>query len=100
MDEKRFPPPDDEVGYREAAPPASERPEPEAHPSARHVLASRPDDPDLALQKAAIEDTVAKQNARVAEVEAQQQRVRRVGRVLVAVAVAGALVLLEWLFTR
>ena len=80
MDEKRFPPPGNEVGYREAAPPVARGPEPEptaAEPvPRRHVIASRPDEPDLALQKAATEDIARKQEERLARDEAWRRKMR------------------------
>jgi hypothetical protein len=82
VNEKRFPPPGNEVGYRDAAPPVAHEPEPPAdslEPARRHVIASRPDDPELALSKAATEDIARRQNARLARYEAW----RRQGRPLV-----------------
>ena len=60
MSEPRFPPPHGEepVGYREAGAPVSDEkpelpiPSGEPLPRGKRVVASRPDDPDIALAKA------------------------------------------------
>lgn len=96
VDEKRFPPPGNEVGYREPAPPAARAPEPTAaEPVARrHVVASRPDEPDLALQKAATEDIARKQEERLARDEAWRRKMRPI---IILVYVAGAVI---WTIVR
>lgn len=78
-DEKRFPQPRDEVGYREPTAPSlldavPRVPEP-ARPQPRHVIVTRPDEPELARSKAAMEDPrVHEQDARVAAREAAERR--------------------------
>ena len=96
MDEKRFPPPGNEVGYREAAPPVAPSPEPTAAEPVprRHVVASRPDEPDLAIQKAATEDIARKQEERLARDEAWRRKMRPV---IILVYVAGAVI---WVVVR
>ena len=91
VDEKRFPPPGNEVGYREPAPPAVREPEPTAAEPVvrRHVVASRPDEPDVALQKAATEDIARKQEERLARAEARRRKVRPI---IIIVYVAGAVI--------
>ncbi len=88
MSEKRFPPPGNEVGYREAALPITTPHEPDAPalPQHRPVIASRPDDPDVALRKASIDPIqIRRQDERVARRLAAQ---RRAGFVMLAVFIA------------
>jgi hypothetical protein len=77
-DEKRFPPPGNEVGYREAAPQIVVEPTAqEVPPAKKRVVATLANDPEVALRHASVEDVVAKQNAELAEREARIARSRR-----------------------
>ena len=89
MSEKRFPPPRNEAGYRDAAPPL-EVDEPTAPEAARtHVVATRPDDPDVARRKAAREDpAIREQDARVAAREAEARRATWMGLLFAAILIA------------
>ena len=100
MDEKRFPPPGNQAGYREAAPHVADDPPPPDAPIVRHhVVASRPSDPDLAIQRAATEEIAAKQEARIAASERKQRREMTL-RVLGIVALLLAIYLFSWLTHR
>lgn len=96
MDEKRFPPPGDHAGYREPAPRMADDPLPPEAPVARHhVVASRPSEPDLAIQRAATEAIAAKQEALIAARERELRR-ETMTRVLVVVAVLFVAICLSW----
>lgn len=60
MNEKRFPPPGNEHGYREAAAPVVE-PVPELPVQPRRVVATLADDPDEALRKASVDQNWIRQ---------------------------------------
>ena len=93
MSEPSFPPPGNQAGYREAAAPAElEAPEPEDADSRRHVVGVRPDDPDEALRKAAIDDVlIGRQNARIAARLAAARRATAIMVALFALYIAAAL---------
>jgi len=96
MDGKRFPPPGGELGYREPAAPAAPEPPPEPAPARdgahhHHLVVARPDDPDVARNKAAMEDPyIRRQEARIRAREIAQRRIT-----WLAIAVAVAWVLLR-----
>jgi hypothetical protein len=78
----RFPAPGNETGYREASAP-TDHAAPEAPVQPRHIVVTRPDDPDVARAKANVDE--------VAEAEARfklQQRERRNAIVAVVLLVA------------
>ena len=84
MTGKYFPAPGQDAGYREAGQPAPDlaprAPEPlEVH---AHVIATRPDDPELALQRASTEAIARKQELEIARREEQLRRERVRGIVL------------------
>ena len=90
--EPRFPPPGAEVGYREAAAPVDAATPADDPDSRRHVVGVRPDDPDDALRKASLsESMVRRQNEKVAARLAQQRRASVIAILLVAVYVVIAM---------
>lgn len=94
-DEKRFPPPGNEVGYREAAPLVEPPPQAGTCEKKKHVLARLAEPPELARNHATIEDAAQADALRRAEVPASVRRNRRlvvVGTVIVMTAMASTFV--------
>jgi hypothetical protein len=90
VSEKHFPPPGNEIGYREAASPlAPAAPEmPVVH---RHVVASRPEDPEIAERNAELEGRIARQDRALAVNEARRRRAARIAGTMWLVIVVACL---------
>ena len=101
-DEQRFPPPCNEVGYREAAPLVDAPPQAVTSDKKKHVLARLAEPPEVARNHAAIEDTASADALRRAELAAsvrRNQRRRVMGTFIVVTMLASAFVvtrILRW----